>query len=59
MAPGLRFSLDWALVPIVAEAQWNDDEDEIKDAHNYTHRFGHFPLKGQNGKEDEEKHEKQ
>lgn len=61
VAPASFFSpfLDFAFVPLVVEAQWNDDKNEVKEAHYNAHGFGHFPIKGQNGKEDKEKHEKQ
>ena len=38
------WSLNGALVPLVTEAERDDDEDDVEAHHERAHALGHFPL---------------
>jgi hypothetical protein len=39
------FDLDWTRIQIVAEAESDDDEQNVQDEHHNTHSLSHLPTK--------------
>ena len=42
--------------PTLFQSDGDDNENNVENAHEYTHGLGHFPLEKYDGEEDKDQH---